>query len=353
LRFLAAFGVLWIHTWTIFGNPRFFVGPVDIANIMALGGNGVDLFFVISGFCMYYFYASRTNFSYHDFYRFLVKRWVRLSPAFYTATLAYLLMYKFVDHKQVDFVGNLFHSLFYLYYILGRYITAGHFWTLTVEWQFYFTIPWLLIYQTKKGFNRVFILMFGLLFLSCVVGVLIYKKQADLFTGTLLFHGLEFGCGILCARLMITNQTALKHRSLWMTAFILITYVGRVLISKPAFDYLPNYYNLLRLSGFSLMGLGFSGILYLSITSKGKLGMILGNNLFISLGKISYSFYLFHGMVFPFVVNAYLKYAGRAGDMIDPVCCTILSVAAIYPVARLSYRFLEKPFFSVGNLTTK
>src|ERR1700753_1334175 len=89
LRFLAAIGVLWIHSWTLYGHARWDVGKVDLANIMAIGGNGVDLFFVISGFCMYYFYASKADFSYHDFWRFLVKRWVRLSPAFYTATVLY------------------------------------------------------------------------------------------------------------------------------------------------------------------------------------------------------------------------------------------------------------------------
>jgi peptidoglycan/LPS O-acetylase OafA/YrhL len=90
LRALAALGVLWIHIWTIHGNPRFKIAGLDITNILALGGNGVDLFFVISGFCMYYFYAHKATFSYLDFWTFIKKRWQRLSPAFYTATLVYI-----------------------------------------------------------------------------------------------------------------------------------------------------------------------------------------------------------------------------------------------------------------------
>ena len=118
LRFLAAMGVLWIHTWTIFGNPRCYIGKVDLANFLAIGQNGVDLFFVISGFCMYYFYAIKSAFSYRDFYRFLVKRWVRLSPAFYVATIIYLLVWKFIYHVQINSVANFLHSVFYLNDIL-------------------------------------------------------------------------------------------------------------------------------------------------------------------------------------------------------------------------------------------
>ena len=40
LRFLAALGVLWIHTWTVFGNPRFYLGKIDLADFLAIGGNG-------------------------------------------------------------------------------------------------------------------------------------------------------------------------------------------------------------------------------------------------------------------------------------------------------------------------
>src|SRR5882757_9299550 len=141
LRFLAAIGVLWIHSWTRHGNPRCYIGNIDLVNLLAIGGNGVDLFFVISGFCMYYFYGSKTNFSYRDFFRFLVKRWVRLSPAFYTAAIAYILVARLIDHREVDGLKIFLHSLFYLNFIFGQYNIASHFWTLTVEWQFYFIIP--------------------------------------------------------------------------------------------------------------------------------------------------------------------------------------------------------------------
>jgi len=353
LRFLAAVGVLWIHTWTKHGNPRCSIGRFDIANLLALGGNGVDLFFVISGFCMYYFYASKSDFSYRDFRRFLVKRWIRLSPAFYVATIIYVLINKFIYYQKIDFTGNFSHSVFYLNYIFGQYSTASHFWTLTVEWQFYFIIPFILIYQNTIGFIKTFLFIFSLIFLSEIIVVLILKNQSDALTSTLLFHGVEFGCGIIAARLLLKNNDFFKKRILWIIAFILITYAGRVMISKQILALSSNYYNLFKLTGFTLMGCGFAGILYLSVTSAKWLNLILGNRLFKTMGRISYSFYLFHALIIPVIVNFTIEFMPFATGIIAPIISTCISALILYPISQLSYNLLEKPFLSLGNLTTK
>ena len=346
-------GVLWIHTWTVHGNPRFYVGKFDIANIMAIGVNGVDLFFVISGFCMYYFYASKVEFSYHDFFRFIVKRWTRLSPAFYVATIIYILVGNYFYHEKYNFILNLLHSIFYLNYVFGQYSTASHFWTLTVEWQFYFTIPFLLIYQNKFGFKNTFSIIFGIIVLAALAAVVFTKTNSDIYTGTLLFRGIEFGCGVVAARLLLKTNTYFINRKLWLVAFIIITYTGRILISKPVLMLSYNYYNFFKLLGFTLMGIGFAGILYLSVTSVKWLHGLLGNKLFKTMGRISYSFYLLHTLVHPVVAGYVIKYMPFFTGIMAPITTTIISAIILYPLALLSYNLLEKPFLSIGNLTTK
>lgn len=352
LRFLAAIGVLWIHSWTMNGNPRCYIGKIDISDLLAIGGNGVDLFFVISGFCMYYFYASKTEFSYHDFYRFILKRWVRLSPAFFVATVAYILVEKFVYQYNGDYFLGFLNSLFYLNSIFPQHNVASHFWTLGVEWQFYFTIPFLLIYQNKIGFKKVFCLIFGILFLAGVISVFVFKDQFDQLTNQLLFRGAEFGAGIIAARLLIKNNIVLKYRILWMVLFIVVTYVGRVLISKSILALSVHYYNLFKLFGFSLMGFGFAGILYLAVTSVKWLNYFLGNKVFKTMGRISYSFYLWHGLIHPLVANYTMEFVPSKG-ILAPIITTVISAILLYPVSQLSYSLLEKPFLSAGNLTTK
>ena len=354
LRFLAAIGVLWIHSWTFHGNPQCRIGPVELTNVLAIGGNGVDLFFVISGFCMYYFYASKSEFSYHDFYRFIIKRWVRLSPAFYAAGIGYVLVNKWVyGTDNIDALLKLLNNVFYLNSVLPQYNAAAHFWTLGVEWQFYFTIPFLLIYQNSIGFKKTFLIIFGLLFLLAIVSVLVLKNQSDLLTNQLLFRGIEFGFGIIAARLLLKNASFFASRMLWLILFIVVTYAGRVLISKPVLNLSDDYYNLFKLLGFTFMSAGFAGILYLSVTSVKWLNLILGNRLFKTMGRISYSFYLWHGLIQPLIAGYTIKYMPFAKGITAPVITTMVSAIILYPISQLSYHILEKPFLYIGNLTSK
>jgi peptidoglycan/LPS O-acetylase OafA/YrhL len=353
LRFLAALGVLWIHTWTRFSNPRFFIGGVDIANLLAIGGNGVDLFFVISGFCMYYFYASRTQFSYHDFYRFIVKRWVRLSPAFYAATIVYILFKILVFKYNVNIIPDVLTSVFYLNSILFSHNAAAHFWTLGVEFQFYFTIPFLLIYQARSGFIKVFLYLYGAISLLGLVSVFIFQAHSDILTDQLLFRGIEFAFGILSARVLLKKTSdRIRFRVIWVILFFLITYAGRIFISKQVLSLSALYYNLFKLLGFGLMSSGFAGILYLSITSSGWLNKILGNVPFKTMGKISYSFYLWHGLAIEIVTKFTFTFFQSKGIM-GPIVSTFIGTIILYPISLLSYNYLEKPFLSIGNLTTK
>jgi len=353
LRFLAAIGVLWIHVWTRYGNPRCHIWKIELTDLLAIGGNGFDLFFVISGFCMYYFYASKSDFSYHDFYRFLIKRWIRLSPAFYFATIIYILVGIYFYHYEINGLLNFLHSAFYLNYLFGQYTTASHFWTLTVEWQFYFTIPFLLLYQNKIEFKKTFLIIFGIVFLFAVAAVFNMKEQSDYLTGTLLFRSMEFGCGVLAARLLIKNNAFFKYRILWLITFIIITYTGRVLISKPVLSLSYYYYNLFKLLGFTLMSVGFAGILYLSVTPVKWLNHILGNRLFKTMGRISYSFYLWHALIFPLIATFTIENMPFLKGIIAPITTTFISAIILYPISLISYNLFEKPYLSFGNLTTK
>lgn len=348
LRFLAALGVLWIHAWSGCGNARFYIANIDISSLLAIGGNGVDLFLVISGFWMYYFYVDKLSFNFKDIDNFLKKRWLRLSPAFYVATIVYLLLTK----NEIQ-LPALLTSLFYLNSILQQYNISSHFWTLGVEWQFYCIIPIILIGQRLIGFGKIFISTFTPLAISSVIAVLLLKEKSDILTAQLVFRGIEFAFGILVAYLLINRPVKLRFRFLFLLLSIITTYAGRVFLSKPVLVLSPDYYNLFKLSGFTLMGIGFAGIIYLALTSNGWLKSILSNKFFKSMGKISYSFYLWHGLVL-IIVSEYLPLIiPHQSGIIMPILITIISTMILYPISRLSYVCLEKPFLSESTLTSK
>ena len=352
LRFLAAIGVLWIHAWTLCGNPRCVVAGIDIANILAIGGNGVDLFFVISGFCMYYFYASKSNFSYHDFFRFIVKRWARLSPAFYSATLVFIVVGMVMYHSAFNYKSVLV-TLVYLNSIFQQLSAASHFWTLGVEWQFYLLIPFLLIYQNRIGFIKAFTAIFGSLLVIAIISVFIFKSTFDLLTDQIVYRGAEFGCGIITARLIFIGRTALKNRIVFFVFFIALTYGGRILISRQILSLSANYYNIFKVFGFMLMAGGFAGILFMALTSAKWLNLFLGNRVFKTMGRISYSFYLWHPLALALVAQYIIKPASLGNGIFTPLAITLAAAFVLYPISLLSYAMLEKPFLSAGNLTTK
>lgn len=345
LRALAALGVLWIHTWTFHGNPRYLVKGIDITSILALGGNGVDLFFAISGFCMYYFYTN-SNFSYSDFWTFIKKRWIRLSPAFYAACLIYIIV-NLIHNPAYPYIKSILTCLIYLNGILFSYNPESILWSLTPEWQFYIIVPFLLIYQKKIGFKTTFLIIAAFMFIVALLCVVILKSNADFLTSQIIFRYFEFMWGILAGRLLLLHPYIyLKFRSLYFVGFILVTYVGRIMISKPVLSLLTDYYNIFKLSGFICMGLGFSGIIYMALTSKMWLKLFLGNPVLKFIGKISFSFYLWHGLIYRAVGARVIVVFPKVTGIIIPLITFFISIIILIPISTLSFNILEKPFLA-------
>lgn len=348
LRALAALGVLWIHSWTFHGNPRLQIAGLDITNLLTLGGNGVDLFFVISGFCMYYFYAQKTAFSYQYFWTFIKKRWLRLSPAFYTVTLIYILFSYNANHEY-SILKSFFTSFFYLNSI-SSYNAAGLFWSLSAEWQFYLIIPFVLIYQHKYSFHDIFYLTIVILGTISILSVLILKKKSDFLIDQIIFRYFEFAWGIITARILLVKNYKLSFRPIWLIVFILLTYLGRGFLSKSILSLSESYYNLFKLIGFTTMGCGFGGILYLTVTSQKFLRLIIGNKLLSMIGRISFSFYLWHGLITIYIGSWVQQTFPYIRDIRTPIITFFVSTLILLPISLLSYQLLEKPTISQRTL---
>lgn len=343
LRAIAALGVLWIHIWTMFNNPRLLIGKIDLASVLALGGNGVDLFFVISGFCMYYFYAKKPTFILADFSSFLKKRFKRLSPAFYAISVIYIIWYSY-HHQLNDVFMSLINTL--TFSVFTNDFVAPHFWTLSVEWQFYIIVPFILYFQSKIGFKKIFY-FFLIFMLALSVMITLYLKEAsNPYTYQITFRYVEFAAGVYVAHLILNNKHIKHYRLIYLFFFIIVTYSGRIFISSPILKLLPHYYNIFKIIGFSLMGIGFAGILILTLSSKYWLNKLLANRLMSLIGKISYSFYLLHALV-QYVIGGWL--IKLLGSINIPVFFKVVLVffactMVLIPLSMLSFRFFETPY---------
>lgn len=138
-RTIASLGVVWIHAWTMVGNPALNLFGINVFKPLAIVGNGVDFFFVISGFCLYLILKDKPI-TVAVYKTFIKNRWLRIGPAFYVCSIISL----FVLHRTFGLVQLkiLLTNLFYLSNIIplngnpNSNIVAP-FWSLAVEFQFY------------------------------------------------------------------------------------------------------------------------------------------------------------------------------------------------------------------------
>jgi peptidoglycan/LPS O-acetylase OafA/YrhL len=107
------------------------------AHLMLEGAHGVDLFFVLSGFCLSYpllYRLRREGTAAFDLARYFAKRVVRIVPPYYAA-IALLLA---VPGAGVG-VADLLKQLLFLDWHTN--LLNGSFWTLCVEFRWYFVFP--------------------------------------------------------------------------------------------------------------------------------------------------------------------------------------------------------------------
>ena len=106
------------------------------------GGHGVTIFFVLSGFLI----TSKLVESPIDLKRFYIRRFFRLMPAAWTY-LAGVLLLGLVTGVHLDSVAGFSSCIFFYrnFEGLGAGALTGHFWSLSLEEQFYLVWPCLLL----------------------------------------------------------------------------------------------------------------------------------------------------------------------------------------------------------------
>ena len=179
LRTIAIVGVIWIHTWSAFGNPACMIGPIDVERAVAILGNGVDLFFVISGFCMYLLFAHQTSeLTFQKYGQFMGKRWKRIAPAFYVAAIVGAFIF-WNRNESFPFYDLAAHFFFMHIWLPTTGQLSPPFWSLATEWHFYLLLPLLIkSFQSRIGFWRTIWMVMGLsLFVRLGLYYFFLKKQ--------------------------------------------------------------------------------------------------------------------------------------------------------------------------------
>ncbi|EKO3757419.1 acyltransferase, partial [Vibrio metschnikovii] len=262
---------------------------------------GVDVFFVISGFLMtgiIFRGIEQENFSILKFY---VARANRIIPAlavlclvllvfgwFYLTPLDYRALGKHVG-SSMGFLSNI------IYWRESGYFDAAshekwllHTWSLSAEWQFYIIYPLVLVAMRKfmslKAMKATVLVGTVLGFIFCVIATYKWPNPAYYLLPTRAWEMMIGGVAYLYPLKLAENR---KKAFEWVgLALILFSYL---FISKE--NLWPGYLALIPVLGAFLL-----------IQSQRNDSIVTGNIIFQSLGKWSYSIYLWH---WPLVVAIY------------------------------------------------
>lgn len=341
LRAIAALGVIWIHTWTYNNNLSLYIGKIDLFRLVAILGNGVDLFFVISGFCMYLVF-DKVNLNLYSYATFIKKRWFRIAPLFYTSALVYALLGLYSDNTYPILKLLCINYLFLGNTYFGSNI-IGPYWSLNTEWHFYLLLP-LVFFKYPKYFT---IKLTTLILLSLVSWGLISNGilNGDYWKPQIIPRFIEFGWGIFAGYYFKLGCKFSKFYINWgLCIFSIIAYIGRVFMTEDILNIFPSIGWVLNAISVPMMTMGFALIMYHTITEKSLLSDLLSSKYMQYLGRISYSLYIWHSLIlvlYNYVIPSY------HGTVITCITSYIIITILTIIISHFSYIFIELHF--AGN----
>jgi peptidoglycan/LPS O-acetylase OafA/YrhL len=334
LRALAVFGVL-IHHYLpqdFILNSRFHVGRL-----------GVQLFFVLSGFLITGILLRcketidlRKQDRNLTIKRFYIRRFLRLLPAYYLAIILSIII-AFQDIKpsltwHLSYTSNIYFSNH------SWDAISSHFWSLSVEEQFYLVWPWVIFLTPKYHLLKVMLVVIAtapIFRLTCLVMGWTNGSLEYIFT---------FAClDSLAAGAILAFYTYYNHQYHKKLLCNFACWIGTPAFILLNFAHIPFIHSSVLLVITSTV----DSIFFIWLVDRaargfsGSLGNFLELKLITDIGKISYGIYIFHLLAQVIVQKTLFHFAPAYFGSIG-VKFT-LSTAITLMIAVLSWNFIEKP----------
>lgn len=301
---------------------------------------GVDIFFVISGYLISAILLREIaagDFSILGFYE---RRARRILPALFVVTLTTAVAALWIlAPAQLEELGEsilataLFYSNYYFLDQTGYFATAAelqpmlHTWSLAVEEQFYIVYPLLLVAIARYRRFGVNQMLMALGLFSLIAAEVTTRIWPDV--AFFSFHTRAFE--LIAGALVAANAAAIARVPKPLAAgFAAAGLVGCGL----AFCFFPDDP---AHPGLVTMSMIVSVVLIVAFARADNLaGRLLGLSVFVGLGLLSYSLYLWHQPLFALY---------RVARIDEPGYAEMLPLAAVaLALAYLSWRFVEQPF---------
>ncbi len=304
---------------------------------------GVDVFFVISGFLITSILLREYEHNSFSLWKFYQRRIARLFPAFFTVALLTLLGAFFIYSAQdlascgATLVSAALSVVNFKYMLQGSYFTISpdaqpflHYWSLSVEEQFYMLFPAILLFLYLKTNRHKTVILGVLCGASLVACIALTYRKPDWAFYLLPTRAWELMAGSILANLSANRPAADDKNSLWSTlpplAGLVLIFISLFSLTEgPTF---PGYHAILPVLG-AVLFLGIKG------GSRSWTERLLSTGPMVFIGQMSYSLYLWHWPVFSFVdYKLYLA---------SPLVRISFKVALSAAAASLCFFFIERP----------
>lgn len=352
LRGLAALGValfhvrvdLWVGWRAIQAHPeayslleRLLAWVAAPATIL---GQGVMLFFVISGFCIHFPAATGKP---QDWRVYAVRRALRIFPPYLAAVLLtvvveWILVYYF--HQPASPATLVWKSFFMLQNygdVSGQLMSNPSLWSLPVEVELYLVYPFLLWLMMKFKLRWAW----GVTTIFSLAGLLAWYWGWKSATDNFAKYWVLWFAGAWLAQTWRTNTLPAwtqKHK-FCLILFLLAASTGSwLLLTAPVLHFVWG-------AAYFLLVWGA-----LAATKNGlKIPVILACGL-LGLGKISYSLYLIHFPVFRLMGACYEKASGhKPANFLIPLA----ALGIVTGIAWVFYKVIEEPSHRLARSLSK
>ncbi|RBW47182.1 hypothetical protein DS885_04565 [Psychromonas sp. B3M02] len=305
LRGIAALAVVCFHYFYryngIYGHESL------IVDWSLVGKLGVELFFMVSGFVIFWT-LNRAD----KPLDFIVSRFSRLYPAYWCALLITFLIVSFygLPGREVSLRDALINILMFQEYLKIPH-ADGVYWTLTVELTFYF---WMFVFYLRSSLDKAEILFSFIIGFSILHSIGVIDIPTPIYKIFIMKYLPFFVAGICFYK--ITNQGNDFKRNIFILLFSLLSTSA--------------IYSFKHFLVFAV----FYIVFYLALSGRMR---FLQFKPFVFMGSISYSLYLIHQNIGYVIINKFyaMQFNPLIGILVSVILCIVL--------ATIISKFIEKP----------
>ena len=296
--------------------------PGMVNKILSIGGTGVHMFFICSGFGLYLSYLNHPV----RYKEFIEKRFVKIYiPYVIVVGISAVLPYMYTGNRLNAFFS---HAFLYKMFVPCYEESFGPFWYISTLFQFYFLFNLLVVFREKCKDNKKFVcLCFVISVFWWIITALFGIAEQRVWGSFFLQYLWEFALGMAVAEYLYEGRSI----EINISALLLIAPLGIGLagVAKVAGGYWTAFNDV-----FACFGYGAAALLLFQ-SSFGWLRTFV-----MYTAKLSYEIYLLHMLVFVSIRqlggNKYLL------SMISFIVCYLLANWYAKFTNKLYRRLVEK-----------